>query len=79
MVGRDRRAVGGGEGLDGVLDGHVAGRLEDPADLDGGVIVAHEGEGLRRRGVLVGSRAEQGGDGDLEEIVVANPCLFRVG
>ena len=42
---RDGGAIGGREGLDGILDSHFASWLEHPTDLDGGVIVAHEGEG----------------------------------
>ena len=53
----NRGAVGSGEGLNGVLDGCLASRLEHPSDLDGSVVVAHEGDGLGS-GVLAGAWAE---------------------
>lgn len=76
---RDRGTVGRREGLDGVLDGCFAGGLEHPTDLDGRVVVAHEGDGGCGRGVLAGEWAKQGCYGRLEEGVVAGPGLFRVG
>ena len=45
LEGANRGAVGSGKSLDCVLNGHFTGRFEDPADLDGSVIVAHEGDG----------------------------------
>ena len=79
LLWRDRAAVGGREGLDGVLDGRFAGGLEHPADLDRRVVIAHAGNGGCRQGVLVGEGAKQGCYGRLEEGVVARPGVFRVG
>ena len=54
----NRGAVGSGEGLNGISHGCFASRLEHPSDLDGSVVIAHEGD-RRRSGELPGGRAEQ--------------------